>query len=372
MSGAWDVLLKVVPNRPLLPNLQILELGFLHEDDKIKPMKYADAFLCASLGFLHISEPNRGYLDPLLASQLIQTISGQSPSINTLDIHTGDITPSSEVVALELKLRLNANLSAAFPRLNNLRSLGWGSEVLAPDVLVELGGLRNLDSLTINFPTNEQEPTVPDNICLPANSFTALKHIGIFCQSVRTALRFWSILPLVGRLVSAAINLDISKATNDQICDFICCICRSSPHITNLQVKLETKRNPQPVSLSSTVVESLRWLPLQRVQLTQARLAPDCSCEQLAMALPNTEYLSLPHQFFRFEDLAFVVKHMPMLHFLGIGLDLGNWPSETQLRLHSPTTHPRHRPLYLEFDFIGRDWFTSGDIHNESIESLSK
>ncbi|CAE6460787.1 unnamed protein product [Rhizoctonia solani] len=99
---------------------------------------------------------------------------------------------------------------------------------------------------------------------------------------------------------------------------------------------------------------------------------PRWDSEQLALALPNLEYLRIRNYHFTFKDLVFIAKHMSRLQQLSLWVQLSDWPSVDELFLLPLTPSPS----YLRFNIhIFRDILDPVEIRfglsNNMLETIA-
>jgi hypothetical protein len=372
LDEAWDTLLKLVPTRPILPNLQRFTFSIFDPHENIKLLLCIEALACPTLVEISCSGPGGQILsmDPLVVPQLVAMIAERCPDIHTLEIYT--LVDSFVDKGSLPRRHRRVKFSSSLEQLCNLRTFGIGSELLSPNLYALLGSLPVLTSLTIHFPydqpVSQHVVLVKDYISLPSESFPSLQHLGVACEfeSIELILPLWKIQPLVQHLTSVHIQFNpiVTRASADLLADLFHFICQSSPHITDLHMDMRPSGNRPVLRILPTAISHLQRCSFQRIHIWQAELSQTCSFEQLALALPNLEYLNLPKQLVKYEDLVQLARHIPKLRFLAVRLDLRGWPRQDQ-RLHldeSPST------LYLESDF----YFPAQNMTQSSyIESMA-
>lgn len=369
----WVMLLKAIPGRPLLPNLQALIINDHKQSTRVSQI--IDALLCPTL--VEIRAPGRrsGSSHPVLSPQRIARIAELCPSIQTLQFYSKPVrghlhiespsgTPPSD------------NLFTSLGKLRGLRFLGAGPEVLSFDALVLLGNLPCLESLMLCIPRNTPERSIPNQFPQTTGSFPALQHLSIYCNSPPLLSRLWKLLPVVRRITSVWIKVDTELQTTDDdvvMRDLLSSVCQFSPCVTDLHVDLATQQAAFELDLfTPSVLSDLARLPLRRmrIQTVGTQLVPPEDYEQLAMALPNLEYLDIQECNFTFQGLEYVAKYMPGLQYLSVALRSSDWPSKDELPL-APSSSPAVLCLRALFTFDTGSSEQNNAVDDNYVESIS-
>lgn len=362
----WGILLKAVPTRPIFPNLQVLGLSRMFPYLKTELISQLNAFLCPALTELRCPGPFGQMLDTLQASQLSASLVQHCPNIHTLDIYTGYTYALDLIPTFGPPVPSSPDLPTSLAQFHNLRHLGGGPEFLSPEALVALGRLPLLESFTIAYSYKAPKSFVQSNLSMPHDDFHALRHLGIYCYNrIEHASELWKLPSLVQQLVSVHVDVDSASASDEQIRQLICLICKNSPLVSELHIDLEATIGRENIDLlSPTVISHLQRLPLRRLRImaSHPRLTPIVDFERLAFALSNTEYLNMQCYRINFEDLVLIAKHMSKLRFLAVSLSPFVWPPKDQLpRL--PTSDP---PLFIVFRHKDRH-LLEADVKSTSL-----
>lgn len=375
----WELLLRLVPVRPLLPNLRVFTL--FAGTDPMQMSRILDSLVCPTLCEIRTPGCAWGSLHPVFSSHLVSRIAESCPNIHTLELYTETLYPrplsGMNVPGYHSKPSLFASLGQEPSPLRNLRTFGAGPEVLSPDVVALLGNLPCLESLTVCFPNHTPEQMVPGDFPPLPNSFPALQHVGIYSRSAPLITRFWRKLPFVRRITSVYIKALPDLDDDDSETNLICLICRSSPNITDLHLEFTSDSMLTTLDLlTPSVLHHLGQLPLERVRILtySAELLSPHDAEQFAHALSNVEYLDLQDCYLTLENLAWMAKHMPKLQFLiSHNLELPTPPTVSTDPISLPlTVSPSPSTLYLESFFTADKRFGSHEVTNEYIKSLAE
>lgn len=193
LQPAWDALRKLVPARPLLPNLR--ELIFSNQkgrtqkghSDPRATVSIIEPFLCPTLVEIHSMGQFRcgEWFHPLQISQLSDMVARKCPNIQILEIYSDYGTEKNWVTHMSLS---STNLLSSLLKLPNLRVLGISPEVLFPDALVLLGSLLKLESLSIYSPDDRLAVIDFSGTLISSDSFPALRHLAVYRSSQSVSL----------------------------------------------------------------------------------------------------------------------------------------------------------------------------------------
>lgn len=324
----WAMLLENVPIRPLLPNLRVLIVGAQgSREDGSRVERCVKALLCPTLSDIRTMWGSVRYMDPVQAVGLLLGIARTCPNLSKLRLLVRHSEYPSDLGSLGTYFK--AALVITIGRFQNLRVLSTSSTVLDPDILRLLGNLPHLESLAAASPPGagrDDVQTWVDDYALPTQLFPALRHLKIYSVPSTIVSKLWKAAPLVQNLVS--ITVIFMRGSTESLNGLICDICRGSPFTVDLDLDLSDARN---VEISSSVVDHLRQLPLQRVRISNAQT----KFQNLAPAFRNVEYLKMEELILSYEDLLLMSKSMPKLQYLAASLILWEWPSVSELSHHS-------------------------------------
>jgi hypothetical protein len=343
-SPTWEILLALVQDRPLLPNLQTLALRSLSggQHNSALTVRCAEAFLCPSLVAISFSDTYILWLNPILALQMLRSIADTSRHIQNLEIFPGSRTYPENL--LEFGTFSNGVILRDVVRLQNLRTIASSGAMLDSGVLQLLGDLPHLQSIkiwTVSYPYHDrgEEEILVDNLDLSINSFPALQHISLERVPASVISKLWRTPLLVHRLVSIHITPKDEEEDEDEVGatfnNLICTICQGSPQTKELFFCCSEMGG---LEISAAVTNCLQQLPLQRLWMIDTMM-PSTALDfrPLAVALPKVEYLDAPLMGLNFSDLIEVARHMPKLQFLSVSLYEPGWPGALDPRLVTPS-----------------------------------
>ncbi|KAF8593325.1 hypothetical protein BDV93DRAFT_516654 [Ceratobasidium sp. AG-I] len=365
-SLGWDLLLSRVPTRPVLPNLRALTINPCFAQNSARFIDYIHSFLCPTLSDVRTSLHWNPWMNPLGARDLLVRMAAICPGLTKLNI-IPKISHHPDSL-LKLGLYSPASLFAPISQFQDLCVLYSSSAMLNPDTLRLLGDLPHLESLgaysvSIDEEGDEDADEVESPIAsltLPEHSFPALRHLEIDHVPATVVSKIWQTPPLVRNLVS--VKVQFTPSDTALLDNLICVICRGSPQTTNLELDLS---QIQDVELSSTVMEHFQRLPLRRVRIRDAY----ASCEPLALALPNVEYLDINGMRLSFDELTVIAKHMSELQYLSVGLYL--WAMSGNPTFLHESSSPSSCQVDSWFAFESLLHVTDPDF-DEHIENIAR
>ncbi|CAE6534401.1 unnamed protein product [Rhizoctonia solani] len=345
----WDRLLKLVDTRPILPKLEVLKISLSvpSRNEIPDPVSYLSAYLSPTLVEIDHVRNTFTSMEPEWLSYLVSVVVQHCPHLHTLKLSNATrYTVLRPVHADELAKSLG--------RLRNLRVLGLGQATLAPKVLMALGALPNLESLTISETSGSWglgETSKMTDDSLPHGSFPALQYLGI--NFVLEALgneriaQIWDVTTLVQRLTFVSVCIS-GSATRTQIHGFVYAMCRSSPSITALSLDYSDSAGEVGL-ISPGMIDVLAQLPLRRLWLWGKVLhdsRPPWDGERFALAFPKMEDLRIRGHCFGFKDLTFMAKDMPQLQHFSAKIKMNKgWPSRDEVFSLAPRPSPSQ--MYL-------------------------
>ncbi|KAG8686794.1 hypothetical protein FRC09_013923, partial [Ceratobasidium sp. 395] len=351
---AWRFLLRRVPRRPLLPGLRQLALGvgWYQNYQPLEALMCALALLCPSLIEISGGPYYDAWVEPPLASLLLQSLAHTAPDLKRLRLPV-----LSQKQIPYAKSSLFSNLAA----LRNLRSLHCSTAMIDSPVMLLLGALPKLDSLQIKAPAAEDSDSERDNgdsednlslddLMLPPDSFPNLRRLNIQLLPCGVVSQLWSSAPLVRQLISVHVRFhpdDATRSDSVKMNGTICDICTGSPDTTELCLDAY---DVQFIELSTAAIDCLKQLPLRRLKLLDVWLPGSFGdISPLVTAIPNVEYLDIDTVEASFDDLVLIARHLPKLRFLVANITLTGWPYD--LEEYSITPSPSALRLGSEFMF---------------------
>ncbi|KAF8605609.1 hypothetical protein BDV93DRAFT_554462 [Ceratobasidium sp. AG-I] len=313
----WLILLAKVPNRPLLPLLQVLNIRpRVSEQHGPQIVEYAEALLCSTLSNIRIAWDCYGLrIDPVDATHLLGQMVRICPNLTNLYLNVEESDYFNHLRSLGTYTKPGP-LSFVSQFLN-LRVLSTSSMALNHNVLQLLGHLPCLEQLRVHSVMDDDISIT--NMVIPSNSFPSLRHIELDCVSALVMSKLWQTIPLVQKLVSVVVEL--MGGSDEAIDKLICDICQGSPFITDLELGFGGLE--RDFTLSTTALDHFGQLPLKRVNISFGY----ADCRHLVSVLPNVEYLSMSALIVYHSDLVLMSKIMPRLQYLFAHLALEEWPS---------------------------------------------
>ncbi|KAG8770691.1 hypothetical protein FRC12_004097 [Ceratobasidium sp. 428] len=147
---AWHFLLRRVPRRPLLPGLRRLALsaGSSSHHEPFEAVLCALALLCPSLVQLIESRDGDAWIEPPLASLLLQSLAQTAPDLERLRLRA-----LSQKQIPHTKSSLFSSLAA----FRSLRILHCSTAMIDSPIMLLLSTLPKLDSLQINAPADDSD-----------------------------------------------------------------------------------------------------------------------------------------------------------------------------------------------------------------------
>ncbi|KAG8751988.1 hypothetical protein FRC12_012165 [Ceratobasidium sp. 428] len=366
---AWRFLLRRVPRHPLLPRLRqlALDIGWYRDYEPLEALTCTMALLCPSL--VEISGPSHrdAWIEPPLASLLLQVLAQTAPDLEGLRL----LVFSQKQVSYA-KSSLFSNLAA----FRNLRALQCSTAMIDSPVLSLLGTLSELQSLIINAPTadnfnSERDNGAPEDnlsledLVLPPHSFPKLRHLNVLFLPCEVVSQLWNSAPLVQQLISVDVcfHPDADTPSNGiTVNDTICDICRGSPDTIELCLDAY---DVQYIELSTAAIDCLRQLSLHRLKLQQIYLPVSFGdISLLVTAAHDLEYLEMDRVDASFDALVLIAQRLPKLRFLVANITLTGWPYD--LEEYSITPSPSALRLGSEFMFSGQ----TGEYDLDEGESM--
>ncbi|KAF8598825.1 hypothetical protein BDV93DRAFT_526543 [Ceratobasidium sp. AG-I] len=285
---------NTMAEQPPLPNLRILSFSAEHE---ITPEDYVwlVKFVCPTLVEIrHKTDYSpQHYLGASSTQMLIQNISNSCPGLRTLEIY-----PNQDEFSFGGYSSLDAAVSPNLAGFSNLQSFSSTPIILKPAVLQALGGLPLLHSLCIldYHPLNEEnENTVAldKGFHVPNTWFPALRKLQIYDLHPRDITAIWDQPRLVLNLRAVTIRCypdapavrrfhnngphgageviaveEVGESGGQKwINTFVTKLCRMSPHIEKLGLRLDIHVGDRRQYSLSGVRKDLRRLPLCSVRL---------------------------------------------------------------------------------------------------------
>ncbi|KAG9100067.1 hypothetical protein FRC06_004573 [Ceratobasidium sp. 370] len=303
----WHSLSKAVPRRPLLPDLCKLildapsayyfwEYSFGGSQDLV-PL---NAFICPSLVDIRLPSLPLFWLNPGIASQLLENIVDTAPDLRVLHIYVrADV--GSAASALDI-----------ITRFRNLRALKCTSVMIDCEKLQLLGDLPRLESLQVGSPgapDDEDEVPAGDWVLL-ARSFPMLRHLSAYRLPNSRVDQFWRLTSLVQSLVSVSISFHPGSFSGKAVSG----ICKGSPQMLELSLNFPGYGDQEILDVAA--IGHIRKLPLQRLRVVGSKIV---DLAPLISSMTNLEYLEINQKILSTENLILIAKHMPKLKFLSPG-----------------------------------------------------
>ncbi|KAG8770692.1 hypothetical protein FRC12_004098 [Ceratobasidium sp. 428] len=336
---AWHFLLRRVPRRPLLPGLRRLALGVGcgQRYEPLEALMCTLALLCPPLVEICGTPYYDAWIEPPLVSLLLQGLVHTAPDMERLRL----LALSQKQIPY-IKSSLFSNLAA----LRSLRTLHCSTAMIDSSVMLLLGTLPELKSLQINAPAapdglddperdngDPEDDLSLDDLILPPHSFPSLRHLNLQFLPCGVVSQLWSSAPLVRQLISVHVRFhpdDAAQGDSTTINGTICDICKGSPDTIELCLD---GYDIQYIEISPAVIDCLKQLPLQRLQLLDIYYLPEplgSSTSLLVTAIPNVEYLEVGQVNVSFDELVLIAKHLPKLRFLVAYVILTGWPYDLE------------------------------------------
>ncbi|KAG8776912.1 hypothetical protein FRC12_000626 [Ceratobasidium sp. 428] len=203
----WYTLFQQARKGPLLPNLSSLTLNAADSIFAVDQMLWISIFASPSLlrfKPIHIRDSNKACVSELAAAIILKTISDRCPNMQSLYIYPtrengeGDTDGESCL----LNIMWPGPYLPYLQSLLGLRSLSTSLAVIDGDGLPALGGLPQLETLTIR---GCNEYLHDENFAVPANSFPRLMSLTLWEIYVGVVRDLMAIQPLVRRLTHLSI-----------------------------------------------------------------------------------------------------------------------------------------------------------------------
>ncbi|KAH7335944.1 hypothetical protein B0J17DRAFT_59201 [Rhizoctonia solani] len=263
-NAMWDRLLKLVDMRPILPELEVLKVSLaMPEEIAVRdPVPFLLAHLSPTLVEIdNVHVPNvYASFGPRSLYNLISNIAQRCPRLHSLKLQ--NVGHRAAISSLRRK-----PLASSLCQLRHLRTLRLGEVVLEPDIVIAIGSIPHLESLSLEEKlcdrwANPAPDIQPLEISLPRHSFPALQHLEVkLALHTLPKTQTWSVTALVQRLASVSVRIE-GEISQDTICDFARTICRSSPLVTSLFLKW-TYSGDLCSLFSPALIDILAQLPLQ-------------------------------------------------------------------------------------------------------------
>ncbi|CAE6422550.1 unnamed protein product [Rhizoctonia solani] len=344
-NAIWDRILELVNSRPILPNLEVLDVYvFVYRAEDLDPVSYIEAYLSPTLVEVNNVRDTQSFVKPQILYQLVSTIVQEYPRISSLRL--GDATGCSDPDP--------GQLANCLSQLQDIRVLGLGPVALNPAVLTVISALPNLETLELD---QEGDPSIVFNsaetmdavLKLPYESFPVLHRLVIYIRDKFELVdMIWSIPALLRRLTSISVRV-YKPVQYSQICDFVRVIHQNSPSISDLEFNFRHSWCFRSL-LKTDLFVHLSEFPLRRlyIWLVQQDDYQRFSGQQLVLAFPQMEDLEISGRDYTFEELAYIAENMPGLQHLSVSIQLStDWPS--MHKRPSPSFTPSPSQLYFRF-----------------------
>ncbi|CAE6489300.1 unnamed protein product [Rhizoctonia solani] len=367
----WDRLLKLVDRRPILPNLEILNISLatFGADTVHDPNTYLSAHLTPKLiefnEFEIVPRGVNSFMGPHCFHDVVSAVAQQCPHIKLLKLS------SNVTFSVGINPTLEAELANSLDRLRHLHTLKLGKTTLGPEILAAMGRLPDLKILDLGDVASSLGIT-----SLPHSSFPALQHLGMELSFINDSIStnsVWSITATARRIKS------ISVCTKDcnyfNIDNLARNICQYSPFVTSLCLAYDHSYNYDSV-FSPELINILAQLPLQRLCIlgNNSRYKERWDSGRFAIAFQNLECLTIIGYEFTFMDFKNIAKHMPRLRQLSASVEVIRWPSKHIIASLALTASPSQLCLYFGvagFLLRAPDELRREEILDQKLEAIA-
>lgn len=237
-----------------------------------------------------------------------------------------------------------SSLYRHWPLLPQLRRVCGNGSLLEPSNLELLGQLAHLDSLIVKVQSRER---LISEVSWPTNYFPSLRSMHLHNVQQETIDTLWGFSSLVSRLTEVRIQIKCDDFPGSQegaqLQTFICNLPNRSPHIKNFSCTYYDGCSGL-WQISTTVMNSLRQLPLENVRFKHMSLARGVGHRDLALALPHVRILRLESDTVPIEELCYYAALLSRLKVLSctlsyLNVGAGDFANADASQTLNPVTH---------------------------------
>ncbi|QRV85466.1 fanconi anemia group M protein [Ceratobasidium sp. AG-Ba] len=299
--------------------------------------------------------PSLPWMSERTALELLEAVSERSPSVRTLGILPWPDHSDEGIEKDDVSSGYYERIHQKIATMQHLKALTIGYYVLRPSLLLAIGTLPELTTLTlVAFEPWRNIASSFGGYEWPEDLFPSLQHLTLQAMHLVQARNIWAIAPLVKRIRHAEIN-DIVPSNyefdqGEHEADVVRCLpelFQTSPHVESIAMNFAEGSFETLVIMDNTAFTSISHLPLQSLILSEVEIEefPEF-CEMFMKSCPNLRKLILPDHRVNISELPEITRYLPRLEHLGI--DVG-WHVISDLEDESCWAHSSDSLTTLEY-----------------------